>query len=89
MSLIITAETIPLETDTDGIIRVGKTRVTLDTIIAAFQEGATAEEIAQQYPSVDLADVYSVISYYLRRQSEVEAYLSHRRQQSEEVRKQN
>jgi len=89
MSLTITAEAVPLETAADGIIHVGKTRVTLDTIIAAFQEGATAEEISQQYPSVDLADVYSVISYYLRRQSEVEAYLRQRQQHSEQVRKQN
>jgi len=89
MSLMITAETVPLETDSDGVIRVGKSRVTLDTIITAFREGATAEEIVQQYPSVDLADVYSVISYYLRRQSEVEAYLRQRQQQAERVRKQN
>ncbi|MEO0869309.1 MAG: DUF433 domain-containing protein, partial [Cyanobacteria bacterium J06642_11] len=38
-------------------------------------EGATAEEIVEQYPSLQLADVYSVISYYLRRKTEVDAYL--------------
>jgi uncharacterized protein (DUF433 family) len=36
---------------------VRHTRVTLETIIAAFNEGATTEEIALQYPSVPLADV--------------------------------
>jgi uncharacterized protein (DUF433 family) len=45
--------------------------VTLDTIVAAFDAGATAEEIAQQYSSISLADVYSVITYYLRHQTEV------------------
>jgi uncharacterized protein (DUF433 family) len=89
MSLTIATEITPLETDADGVVRVGKTRVTLDTIIAAFQEGATAEEIAQQYLSVDLADVDSVISHYLRWQPDVEAYLRQRQQQSEQVRKQN
>jgi len=87
--ILVTTETIPLETDVDGVVRVGKTRVTLDTIVAAFAEGATAEEIAQQYPSVHLADVYYVIGYYLRRRSEVEAYLSRRRQQATQVREQN
>jgi hypothetical protein len=48
-------------------MRVSKTRVPLDTIIAAFSEGATAEEIAYQYPVVPLADIYAVIGYYLHR----------------------
>jgi uncharacterized protein (DUF433 family) len=68
---------------------VGKTRVTLDTVVAAFAEGATAEEIAQQYPSLNLADIYSVIGYYLRRRSEVEEYLRQRRQQADQVQKEN
>jgi uncharacterized protein (DUF433 family) len=35
---------------------VAGTRVTLDTIVAAFDAGATAEEISQQYSSMPLAD---------------------------------
>ena len=49
-SLVIAAEPIPLEADSDGVVRVGGTRVTLGTVVAAFQEGATAEEIVFQYP---------------------------------------
>jgi hypothetical protein len=56
MSNLPATETIPLELDADGVVRVSRTRVTLDTLIPAFSEGATAEEIAQQYPSVPLAD---------------------------------
>ncbi len=82
-------ETIPIATDTDGVIRVSHARVTLDTIVGAFKDGATAEEIAQQYPSVPLADVYSVIGYYLRRYAEVEAYLEQRQQLAEQVRREN
>lgn len=89
MSLSFTAEAVPLQADADGVIRVGKTRVTLDTVIAAFSEGATAEEIVQQYPSLDLADVYQVIGYYLRRTSEVEAYLRQRKAQADAVKAQN
>jgi uncharacterized protein (DUF433 family) len=86
---LATTETIPLQMGADGVIRVGNTRVTLDTIAAAFAEGATAEEIAQQYPSVSLADVYYTIGYYLRRQTEVDAYLRRRQRQAERVRQQN
>lgn len=82
-------EILSLETDADGVVRVGNTRVTLDTIVLAFAEGATAEEIAQQYPSLQLADIYSVIAYYLRHRSAVEAYLRQRAQQAEQVRSHN
>jgi uncharacterized protein (DUF433 family) len=77
---------LPLRIDDDGVVRVSRTRVTLDTIVQAFAEGATAEEIAQQYPAVPLADIYSVIGYYLRRQVEVDAYLRARHQQAEQIR---
>jgi uncharacterized protein (DUF433 family) len=80
MTVPIATEPIPLQTDADGVVRVSGTRVTLDTIILAFQQGATAEEIAQQYPSVQLADVYAVITYYLRRRGEVDAYLDRQQQ---------
>jgi uncharacterized protein (DUF433 family) len=86
---LTTTETIPLEVDADGVVRVSGTRVTLDTLIAAFSEGATAEEIAQQYPSVPLADVYSVLGYYLRRPSEIQFYLDRRRAEAERVRAEN
>ena len=89
MSLSSVTEIIPLEADSSGVVRVGKTRVTLDTIVAAFCEGATAEEIAHQYPSLNLPDVYQVIGYYLRRSSEVEQYLRERKEKAEEVRRQN
>jgi hypothetical protein len=45
MSLLIIDTPIPLKTDSDGVVRVGNTRVTLDTVIGSFKEGATAEEI--------------------------------------------
>lgn len=88
-TLSIKARPIPLEMDVDGVVRVGGTRVTLDTVIAAFNEGATAEEIVYQYPSLDLADVYAVLGYYLQRRSDVEAYLRQRERQREETREQN
>lgn len=89
MVLSPTPEVIPLATDAHGIMRVGNTRVTLDTVIAAFADGATAEEIVQQYPSLHLADVYSVIGYYLRHAPEIDAYLQQRRVQRETIRQQN
>jgi uncharacterized protein (DUF433 family) len=89
MSLMVTPEPVPLAADRNGVMRVGDTRVTLDTVVAAFREGATAEEIVQQYPSLQLADVYAVIGYYLHHQPEVDYYLRQRQQQAAEVRRTN
>jgi len=89
MVLAIVAETAPLTTTGDNAIRVGKTRVTLDTVVAAFERGSTAEEIVYRYPSLKLADVYATIAYYLNHQEEVEAYLQQRQEQAREVRKAN
>jgi uncharacterized protein (DUF433 family) len=81
----ITAEPVPLTVDADGVIRVAGTRIGLDLIVETFLEGATAEDIAQQYPSLELADIYSVIAYYLRHRTEVDAYVRQRQQQAQEV----
>lgn len=78
MLLVPTAEPIPLVADANGVIRISTTRVTLDTVLTAFLEGATAEEIREQYPSLELSDIYFAIGYYLRYQSEVDAYLMER-----------
>ena len=69
MTIEISTRPVPLSLDQDGVARVTGTRVTLDTVVHAFNEGATAEEIAQRYPTVKLPDVYSVLGYYLHRQN--------------------
>lgn len=85
MLLVPTAEPIPLVADANGVIRISTTRVTLDTVLTAFLEGATAEEIGEQYPSLELSDVYFAIGYYLRYRSEVDAYLMERQRLAAEV----
>lgn len=82
-------EPVPLSTDADGVVRIGGTRVTLDTLVAAFREGATAETLAEQYPSLQLSQVYMVLGYYLCHQTEVDAYLQRRRQEAVRVREEN
>jgi uncharacterized protein (DUF433 family) len=86
MVLAIGAEPTPLRTDAQGVVRVGDTRVTLDTVAAAFREGATPEEIVQRYPTLRLGDVYAVISYYLRHSLEVETYLRAQRESADALR---
>jgi uncharacterized protein (DUF433 family) len=89
MADALTIEPVPIVLGQDGVMRILGTRVTLDTVWAAFSEGATAEEIAQRYPSVSLADVYQVIGYGLRHSSELEPYLARRRQDIRETQNSN
>ncbi len=85
MNLILQTPPLPLKADDDGVIRVGGSRVSLDTIILSFKNGSTAEQIAHDYPVVDLADVYGVINYYLRHEDEVEQYFVNQREQGEQI----
>jgi uncharacterized protein (DUF433 family) len=82
MTLAIALEPAPIEADPYGVVRVAKTRVTLDTVVTAFLEGCTPEEIGEQYPSLQLPDIYLVIGYYLRHRGEVHTYLAERQRQA-------
>jgi len=89
MAEALTTEPTPLVIGPDGVMRVRGTRVTLETVLAAFAEGARAEEIVQRYPSISPADVYQVIGNGLRHASELEPYLARRRQDIREARRSN
>lgn len=87
MSLDVVPEPVPLGADPQGVIRIGGTRVTLASVVHAFRNGATAEEIAARFPPVALDDIYAVLTYYLRHQAEVDDYLNRSRDAAEEVRR--
>jgi uncharacterized protein (DUF433 family) len=76
----------PLYTDDFGTIRVGETRVRLNSVVYSFNQGHTAEEILMQFPSLELADIYGVIAYYLNNQSAVDEYILEYESESGEIR---
>jgi len=75
-----------IQEDSDGVLRVGGTRVVLDIVVQAFHDGASPEEIVWRFPALKLADVYTAISYYLQHREELDAYLARRREEAEELR---
>lgn len=83
---MISTDSPPLVKETDGLIRVGGTRVSLDSVVFAFLDGASPEEIVQQYPSLDLADAYAAVTYYLNHRQEVDDYLRERKTHREQIR---
>ena len=60
---------VPMAMDKDGMVRIAGTRITLDTIVGAYNRGDSAGEIVDGFPSLSLADVHAIIAYYLRRLS--------------------
>jgi uncharacterized protein (DUF433 family) len=87
MTLTIIAEPVPLAADQYGTIRVAGMRVTLDSVIASYKNGDSPEQIAENFPGLELADIYAVLAYYLRHQAEVETYLQEQKALAAEVRK--
>ena len=85
MNIILERETPPLYQDSTGTIRVGNSRVLLELVIRAFQDGLSPESIVSRYSSLTLSDVYNAIGYYLRHQQMVETYLQEREQLAESV----
>ena len=76
----------PFRVDPGGAIRIGNTRVTLATLIAAYTQGASAERIVEVFPGLILADVYAAISYYLQHKESIDPYLQQQAQFAEEFR---
>ena len=87
--LTITSQPVPLSANEHGVFRITGTRVSLDSVIAAFDLGATPEQIVHKFPTLKLDDVYAVIAYYLRHQDEVRAYLVKQRQEAEVFRQEH
>jgi hypothetical protein len=68
---------VPLREEPDGVFRVGNSRVLLELVLRAFKAGATPEAIVQSYPTLELFDVYAVVSRYLAAPAPFEDYLNH------------
>ena len=87
MNLPIKALEVPLFDDGQGGLRVTGTRVLLERIVHAFDDGATPEGIVQSYDTLHLADVYAVLTWYLRHKAEVEDYLHKRAEDAQAIRR--
>jgi uncharacterized protein (DUF433 family) len=81
MVLTLEPPMVPIILNPQGVALVRGTRVPIDTVIIAFEQGDAPEEIAQNFPTITIADAYAVIAYYLQHQTKVDAYLAERREQ--------
>jgi uncharacterized protein (DUF433 family) len=78
-----------VRTDENGALRVGATRMSLDSVVYAFHLGHSAETIQQQFPSLSLEEIYGAIAYYLANRKEVDRYLERQEKLWQDLRKQS
>lgn len=55
---------------------VAGTRVSLDSVVIHFQEGASPGRIVQSFATLKLSQVYGAIAYYLENEDIVKEYLA-------------
>jgi uncharacterized protein (DUF433 family) len=78
---------VPLSDDGCGGLRVTGTRVLLERIVHSFDNGATPEGIVQSYDTLQLPDVYAILTWYLRNRTDVREYLRKRAQEAGAIRR--
>jgi uncharacterized protein (DUF433 family) len=83
MTLSLEPITLPLTTSDKGVVYISGTRIPIDFIVYEYLEGATAEDIAQNYPTLSLSAIHAVLSYYLTHKTEVDAYIAQQEQLAE------
>ena len=86
MAMMIEPQQVPLREDEGGTLRVGDSRVSLDSVFLAYQQGAIPETIVEMYPGLALADIYAVIAFCLKNRAFVEDYLARRAEAADRVR---
>jgi uncharacterized protein (DUF433 family) len=87
-ALTLKAQTVPITVDPLGKARVGDSRIPLERVIDAYNAGERPESICEAFDTLQLADVYAVIWYYLDHRDEVEEYLRQQQHGAAAIRQQ-
>src|ERR1041384_4551577 len=77
----------PLRWDEDDVVRVGKSRISLDLIVEQYENGMSPEDMVRAYDSLNLGDAYAAIGFYLKHRDEVRCYLTRRAEEAVLLRK--
>ena len=72
--MVIEMEKIYIEERNGGLYVVGK-RISLDSIVYAFNRGASPESILRSFPLLTLEEIYGAVTYYLAYRTMVDEYL--------------
>jgi len=79
-------DTAPLRQEDNGSIRVGATRVTLDTVIGRFHVGDTPQDIHDGFPWLALEEIKATIAWYLNNKAKADEYLEEGEREAQKLR---
>jgi uncharacterized protein (DUF433 family) len=86
MTALETVQVVPLTQLDDGTIIVTGAGVALEIIVARHNAGDTPAEIQEGFPTLELADIYSVIAYYLSHRDEIDDYVRRQKARTQAAR---
>lgn len=73
----------------NGSYYITQSPITVEAVILRFKEGLSPETIRRDcFPSLSLARIYSVLSFYLNNQEQVEDYLKQIRSEADDLQQQ-
>ncbi len=59
----------------NGAYRIAGTRISLDSVVYAYNRGELPEQIVQSFPLLTLEQVHSAIAFYLSNREMIDEYL--------------
>lgn len=72
----------------DGGYWITGKRISLDSVVYAFRDGAAPESILRSFPLLTLEEIYGAITFYLSDQEAIDAYLRQGEEEYERQRQQ-
>lgn len=72
----------------DGGYWITGKRISLASLVYAFNDGAAPESILRSFPLLSLEEIYGAIAFYLSNKKDIDAYLSAREAEFEKQREQ-
>ncbi|MFT3743130.1 MAG: DUF433 domain-containing protein [Pyrinomonadaceae bacterium] len=85
MAVLIDTFAEAISVNDAGVWRVAGSRVSVDSVLNAFNSGATPEEIIWQFDTLELKDVYAVINFYLHNRERVDRYLRDSEKEQQQI----
>ena len=68
-----------------GTPHIARTGVTVRTIVRWYQLGLSPEEIAADYPHLELAQVYAALAYYHANRQQMDAEMAAEEAESDQI----
>ena len=72
-----------LAQDADGFIHLRGHRIGIQHVVHVYDEGYSAEMLAEEFPTLSLALIHKTIGFYLENRTDIDAYIAQGRDEIE------